>query len=420
MNGRKSLQRMLGYLKKRLRELKLAEVEDPRRRQGRRWKLSELLTAALVGLMSGRNSLVGMESLTGWMGSKARKQLGLPRRLPDTTLRDLLCRLPVEGLRGLLHRAVRKARRRKALKHEVLPFHQVAMDGKADALPCWEGPYAQKHEPEDGVPYGVLRTVTSVLVTAAGRPCIDVSPIPAETNEMGHFETAFGELVGTHGSLFTLVSYDAGANGEQNARLVRQHGKHYLFRLNDERWHMQQLARELLADKAPASERVDVVSNCEEVHRSIRLFRVNDGPMPPLPRKSTIWGHARLLLRVDAKIVRDGVIHSEQTRYFISSLPRDAMSPKQWLDATVLHWGVEICHQTLDVAFLEDDRPWVRADANGMLAVLVLRRIAYTLLTLWRSVTLRSQENRHRPWREILEWAYVAVIQQSENSAVSG
>ena len=32
---------------------------------------------------------------------------------------------------------------------------------------------------------------TSDLVSAAGRPCLDAIPIPAHTNEMGHFKAAF-------------------------------------------------------------------------------------------------------------------------------------------------------------------------------------------------------------------------------------
>ena len=49
-------------------------------------------------------------------------------------------------------------------------------------------------------------------------------------------------------------------------------------------------------------------------------------------------------------------------------------------------------------------RPWIEADANGMLAVLLLRRIAYTMLALFRSVSLRSDENRAIRWKLLLAW----------------
>ncbi len=35
-----------------------------------------------------------------------------------------------------------------------------------------------------------------------------------------------------------------------------------------------------------------------------------------------------------------------------------------------LHWGVELTHQTLDVAFEEDARPWIRDNPRGLCAVL--------------------------------------------------
>ncbi len=67
-------------------------------------------------------------------------------------------------------------------------------------------------------------------------------------------------------------------------------------------------------------------------------------------------------------------------------------------------------HHTLDTAFAEDERPWIEADANGMLVVLVLRRIAYTLLALFRAKTLRSDEHRTMRWKELLAWVHDALV----------
>jgi hypothetical protein len=75
----------------------------------------------------------------------------------------------------------------------------VALDGKVTALPTLNHRFVQNQHPEVGLPYGLVRTVTCTLVTAPGRPCIDAIPIPASTNEMGHFQHAFGSLVETYG-----------------------------------------------------------------------------------------------------------------------------------------------------------------------------------------------------------------------------
>jgi hypothetical protein len=45
-----------------------------------------------------------------------------------------------------------------------------------------------------------------------------------------------------------------------------------------------------------------------------------------------------------------------------------------------------------------------------MLVVLLLRRIAYTLLALFRAVTLRSDEGRATRWKDLLAWVRDALI----------
>jgi hypothetical protein len=73
--------------------------------------------------------------------------------------------------------------------------------------------------------------MTAALVSAAGRPCIDAIPIPAETNEVGHSQAAVQSLADTYGGLFDVVSYDAGGFSRANADAVVAAGKDYLFAL---------------------------------------------------------------------------------------------------------------------------------------------------------------------------------------------
>ncbi|MBX3129191.1 MAG: hypothetical protein KF718_20910 [Polyangiaceae bacterium] len=57
-----------------------------------------------------------------------------------------------------------------------------------------------------------MRTITSTLISNSAKPCIDVFPVPARTNEMGAFSAALAQLMTTHPALdIRLVSYDAGA-----------------------------------------------------------------------------------------------------------------------------------------------------------------------------------------------------------------
>jgi hypothetical protein len=344
--------------------------------------------------------------------------LGLPRRLADTTMRDALCRVPLDGLRAVLHRAVRAAWRRKALEPVGLPMSVVALDGKATALPTLNHPLVQNQHPEVGLPYGLARTVTCSLVSAAGRPCIDAIPIPGSTNEVGHFQAAFGSLVETYGSLFDFVTYDAGGFSRANADAVIAAGKDYLFALKDEHRTMCRLADELLAVESVVARTEDVLDNETTVVRSLRLLRADpswsygDGKTP----EESVWPHAKAFLAVEYVRVRRGAVVERDERMFVSSYDPKRLTPAQWLLLVRSHWGVENNgHHTLDTAFAEDDRPWIEADANGMLAVLLLRRIAYTLLALYRAVTLRSDEGRATRWKALLQSVRDVLVAATED-----
>jgi hypothetical protein len=235
---------------------------------------------------------------------------------------------------------------------------------------------------------------------------------------MGHFPAAFDALWARYHRLFEMVSYDQGANGEDNALHVLSRNKHYLFRLNDERRHMQQLATELLAHKEVVAETHDVVSNREEVVRRLRIFHVNTGLLH-FPRKSELWSHAKTLLCVESETRKDGVITSVEKRYYASSLAAEELTVEQWLLCVRFHWRVELSHQTFDTAFEEDERPWIVSDAKGMLAVVILRRIAYSLLTLYRSMRQRSEEKRAVPWADLFEDVRDALVASTEATVES-
>ncbi len=408
----RQVRRVAGLLAARLPELELEAVADPRAREGR-WSLAQILRATLVGLMAGCRSLAEAEELSERLSPAARRLVGLPRRLADTTARDALCEVPLDELRAVLHRLVRAAWRRKALDSQCLPIQVVALDGKVTALPTLNHPLVQTQVPEVGLPYGVVRTVTCALVSAAGRPCLDAIPIPAETNEMGQFQAVFASLVETYGALFQMVTYDAGALSEANASAVVAAGKDYLFALKNEHRTMFKLANELLDPHDVAAQTVDVLDNQTTVTRTLTLLAVDpawsygDGKGP----EDSVWRHARTFLRVEYLKRHRGEFVERDVRMFVSSVDRKRLTPAQWLLLVRSHWGVENNnHHTLDTAFAEDHRPWIEADANGMLAVLVLRRIAYTILALFRSVTLRSDRNRATPWLVLLRSVRDALV----------
>jgi hypothetical protein len=152
------------------------------------------------------------------------------------------------------------------------------------------------------------------------------------------------------------------------------------------------------------------------VVRSLRLLRADpswsygDGKTP----EESVWPHAKAFLAVEYVKVQRGVVVEQDERTFVSSYDPKRLTPAQWLRLVRSHWGVESSHHTLDTAFAEDNRPWIEADPHGMLAVLLLRRIAYTLLTLYRAVTLRSGEGRVTRWKALLQSVRDVLIAATE------
>lgn len=390
--------RIVGALSQRLREARLDEVEDPRDPRGRRWKLGTLLGAALLGLVAGCRSLLQVEALTEDLSLATRQRFGLARRLPDTTLHNLLWQLQPQQVLPVLHRVVRAAHRRRALCPDELPFGVVSLDGKSTAVPACDDYYAQRQSQHQGQCLGLVRTISAVLVSSPAHPYLHVTPVPASTNEMGSFQRAFDELMSVYrrADLFRVVTYDAGACSRDNAQHVRAHGLHYVFGLEGSQPTMLDEAKRLLA--ARTAEQCDAQSEDFDhgtVTRRIWLSDIGSG--------YDGWESLRTVARVQTETRdADGKVIKCEERYFISSLPLRRLSPSQWLLLIRRHWRVETAHQILDTAFAEDAHPWVVSCPRATVVVSILRRIAYTLLSLFRSVTQRSAEARAVAWKQLL------------------
>ena len=398
--------RLFGMLSKRLDELGLDEIHDTRADRGKRWKLQTLLRATLGAMVAGTTSLAKVEELSERMSRPTQRLLGVRRRLPDTTLRNALCSIEPDEVRKPLHSLVRKANRRKALESNDLPFGVVSLDGKGFSVPSSDDWYAQRQtQGENTALIGIVRTVTATLTSSAAKPIIDVTPIPAHTNEMGIFEQALDALCKAYRGieLFQLVTYDAGACSAHNATLVRARDLHYLFGLTAGQPTLLQDAKHWLSSRKAAE--ADAVS--EDFDRGIRVVR------RLFIGKATVvldgWEHLRTVLRIQTETF-DGEDKPPDERYLISSLPSVRLTADHWLLVARRHWGVETSHQILDTAFEEDDHPWIEACPRAALGVAILRRIAYTILALFRSVTQRSDERRATPWQTLMTDLFVALI----------
>jgi predicted transposase YbfD/YdcC len=223
---------------------------------------------------------------------------------------------------------------------------------------------------------------------------------------MGIFERALDALLAAYGQLdlFRLVTYDAGACSKANAQHIKDRGLHYLLSLKGSQPELSYWAQRWLGQRP--LQQVDAVdvegTGRGQVTRRIFLAACSVAPDG--------WEHLRTIIRIDTDTFDRLGKPNTETFYYISSLAIDRMTPKQWLTAIRRHWAVETVHQILDGAFAEDDHPWVLENPRLTLVVMILRRIGYTLLTIFRSITQRSDDRRQEPWHCLLQRIRDAVL----------
>ena len=412
MQDVKLTRRVVGMLAAGLKVAQPELVSDPRAKKGRQWELRPLLSLLVAGVMAGKKSLAEVEDFSSELSPETRKRLGLKGRAPDTTLRDLVVRLRPDEVQAMLRRVGQAAYRRKALETDF-PLNVVAMDGKATAVEELNTPWAQTHRKSKGqAAYGLVRTITCTLVTAFCRPLLEVVPMGKGGNEMGFFRTAYAQLHAHHRAAFDVVTYDAGANCASNAQAVVDSGKHFTFALKDENRFLMRRAMEVLGHKLPSTA-LDFAEDLESKRDNVRVFRYLH--MAEVPNGYKAMKSVRTVLRVHTrKVDGQGQVLFEENHFYVTSLLHNRLTHQQWLTLIRNHWGVEVTHNILDTSFEEDERPFLTHSAQGMLVMLLLRRLVYNLLALWKGRTLTSDENRAAPWKKVFGWVERALEQASE------
>lgn len=400
-----SRRRVLGAARARLGELCFADVTDPRRVRGRRHRLADLIRMALLGLLTGARSLRDVEALSEDLAPKVRAKLGVGRHVPDTTLRSLLVKLSHDDLRSLNGGFIDRARRSGSIAATRYPRGVVSMDGKTTMTPIVRGDFAQR-QPSQRLG-GAVRTLTSTLISSDAFPCLDACPIPASTNEVGHFAVAFEALEARFKTLFEVIMGDAGFLSAANADLVHAADKGYVFQVKE---NVPSLVRSSMkCFSRPPRETAERDREREDGRWVVRRVTLVD--VDPDEDAWDGFRHATQFVRIERIAVGPGdAAEVLGSRVFITNLTRGYYTPQTWLTLLRDRWAVENQnHGTWDIAFGEDDNHWID-EPDGMLAVMLLRRLAYNILAVHRAVTLRSQRSRHMPWRRLFTLLRDALV----------
>jgi len=399
------------------------EVSDPRGQRGRRWELTELLNAALAGMLTACPTLRDVERLTEELGQVGRQYVH--QRVPDATLWDLFSgrrrrRPQADATRdpaaeGATHRAldpqqfrrqlrcqVRAMGRAKCLQPQALPCGVLSIDGKGlgklehDA----EG-QAQKSHRHDGSPYWLARVLRASLVSAASKPVVDQLPIGARTHEMGSFGAFFDALLEAYDPLFEIITVDAGMTSKANANRVHAADKGYVMALKDNQPELLAEAKRLLAPRRRGKPVADSTERYRGHTVQRRLYRNRD--IAGFHR----WSHLKQVCLVEQhRWDAHGKTHTEQC-FLLTHLHAGRLTHAQALALVRLHGGIENdVFWSLDMQWREDSVPWC-SSGHAVEVLSLIRLMAYNLVQLARKRSLRPRADPEKrvpipPWRNVL------------------
>lgn len=418
MSLRRTVSAIQTFLRQRREALDFRALKDPRRRRGRRWTLGALVSTAVLSLMMLARSLREAERLSRDL-CEAQRRRGIRRRVPDSTLGDLLARLPVAPVRQHLHEHILAEHRRKALEPTVLPIRFASIDGKTVAtLDSEVNRHCQKQEQDGHAPVWLYRVVRATLISSAAAVCLDQAPIPAASNDAGVFPSFFRQLRATYRrcDLFEGIFTDAGFTSEANARLVHEAGLAYVMALKDNQPSLRHEAERVLGalaqTTAPEAETGwELDSSRGWIRRQLwRTFEMAGW---------NGWSHLRQvwLVRVLAREGKHGPVRVLEDRYFLTNLVPGRLGGDDILRLVRAHWRIENdCYGALDVQWHEDHGHWVRRD-HGLEVVSLLRVLAYNLLALLRASHLRSADARRAAWWQLRDWVRDALLWPAREDA---
>jgi len=337
-----------------------------------------------------------------------RQRFGITGSPSDTTLHRIVCQLNPSEVRGVLHRSVLRMKRAKMLpKDPALGFHQAAIDGKLfSSDPKRLHPDAQYRSNGDSTTY-MLHALRAVLVSTPVAPNLDQLVLPRGKGEVTMFQTFLQTLLSVYGrDLIEVVSMDAGFCNFRDLQHLATLGVGFVVGLKGNWPSLHGYARRSLGegDTPPPMgwERVEEEKRGgQRIRRSIARFQ---------PKGGIEYGAILELWRV-RKEVRSKHGTTVEDRFFaVRPPPGRSFSASSALAAVRAHWGIENkSNWVADAIWREDDRAWVR-QGYALETLALMRLIAINVVRAYRCRALRSKKNRHRPFAEIIELLFVALV----------
>ena len=354
----------------------LSEIDDPRIKRSQRHKLIDILTIAILAVICGADSWVGMESFGEAKLKWLKRILELPNGIPShDTFARVFARLNPEQLQQCFLEWVRSLVR-------LTNGQVIAIDGKT---------LRQSYDSADGK--GAIHMVSAWATQ--NRLVLGQCQVDKKSNEI----TAIPQLLRMLEISGCVITIDAMGCQKQIAKLIVERDADYVLALKANQGNLFEDVQQIFA-QAQASGFAGIEHDFDQT--------VDKGHGRVEIRRTWTMGQVEFLMDADkwAKFTSIGMVQAErrlngkverETRYYISSLASNAQRLAQ---AVRSHWQVEnSLHWVLDLAF-QEDACRIRTDhAPANLAV--VRHIALNLLNQETSAKLGIKNKRLRAgWDE--------------------
>ena len=266
-------------------DVNVLDARDPR---GVRHAHHGLLNAVLVGLATAKRTFRGVEETVEDLSPSARRRLGIPKSVSDSTLYRLIAVQGAEGFERRSRTSSTNSGSRRSPTMTSSPSASCRLTARAPGpAPTrrWRVRRSRAATPR-GNHCGFWEPFAPFSPPSRMRPCIDMELIAAKEAESPTFRKMFPRLCKEAGRRFTVVTGDAGLTCRENALLVREHGKHFVFAVKGNQPTLHNLAQSLFW-AAPNELRVEERMNGKLVVRELARVCFGAGderlhmPKPP-------------------------------------------------------------------------------------------------------------------------------------------
>ena len=332
----------------------LSNVEDPRIDRTRLHNLVDILAIAICSSMCGMTGWEEFEAFGQEKEQWFRSFLSLPNGIPShDTFRRVFQRLDPKQLQQALTEW-------SAQLHRNLEGKVVAIDGKT---------LRSSFDSTEGL--APLHTISAFVTESnfvLGEQFVD-----SKQNEI----TAIPDLLKTLEIKGAIVTIDAmGCQKKIAEQIVKENKADYVFALkrNHPDLHNEVAALFRVAEQTKQIP-VDIFEKSNKGHGRIETricSCIEAGPW--LGHVAKQWKGLKTVAKITSTVQRKDKT-TEETRYFLSSLPNDAAEIAR---AVREHWRIEnTLHWSLDVVFKEDDIHIYKDNSPKNLSI--IRRIAFSL-----------------------------------------